>query len=77
MLRDLVVFIAQSIVDEPENVLVTEVEGERAVVFEIRVAPGDMGRIIGKRGRVIGAVRSLVQAAAMKEGKRAIVEVLE
>ena len=77
MLRDLVAFIAASIVDEPDKVLVSEVEGERAVVFEVRVAPDDMGKIIGKKGRVIHAVRSLVQAAAAKEGKRAAVEILE
>ena len=77
MLRDLVAFIAMSIVDEPDKVLVSEVEGERAVVFEVRVAPDDMGKIIGKKGRVIHAVRSLVQAAAAKEGKRAAVEILE
>ncbi|MEX0975174.1 MAG: KH domain-containing protein [Bacillota bacterium] len=77
MLRDLVTFIAQSIVDEPDRVLVNEVEGERAVVFEVRVAPEDMGKIIGKKGRVIHAVRSLVQAAAAREGKRAAVEILE
>lgn len=77
MLRDLVTFIAASIVDEPDKVLVNEVEGERALVFEVRVAPGDMGKIIGKKGRVIHAVRSLVQAAAAKDGKRATVEILE
>lgn len=77
MLRDLVTFIATSIVDEPGKVEVNEVEGERAVVFEVRVAPDDMGRIIGKKGRVIHAVRALVQAAAAKDGKRATVEILE
>jgi predicted RNA-binding protein YlqC (UPF0109 family) len=77
MLRDLVTFIAQAIVDEPDKVQVNEVEGERAVVFELRVSPEDMGKIIGRKGRVIHAVRSLVQAAAAKEGKRATVEILE
>jgi predicted RNA-binding protein YlqC (UPF0109 family) len=77
MLRDLVTFIAKSIVDEPGKVEVNEVEGERAVVFEVRVAPDDMGKIIGKKGRVIHAVRALVQAAAAKEDKRATVEILE
>lgn len=77
MLRDLVTFIAKSIVDNPEKVEVNEVEGERAVVFELRVAPEDMGKVIGKKGRVIHAVRALVQAAAAREGKRATVEILE
>jgi hypothetical protein len=77
MLIDLVSFIAKSIVDEPDEVLVNEVDGGMTVVFEVRVAPSDMGRIIGKRGRVIHAIRSLVQAAAAKQGKRATVEVME
>jgi predicted RNA-binding protein YlqC (UPF0109 family) len=77
MLRDLVIFIVQSIVDEPDKVQVSQTEGERAVVIEVRCAPEDMGKIIGKKGRVIHAVRSLTQAAAAKEGKRATVEILE
>lgn len=77
MLRDLVSFMAKSIVDEPDQVSVNEVEGDRTVMFEVKVASSDMGKIIGKRGRVIHAVRSLVQAAAAKEGKRATVEILE
>ena len=77
MLRDLVSFIVKSIVDEPDQVSVNETEDDRTVVFEVKVASSDMGKIIGKRGRVIHAVRSLVQAAAAKEGKRAAVEILE
>jgi predicted RNA-binding protein YlqC (UPF0109 family) len=77
MLKELVAFIAESIVDEPDKISVNEVQGERTIVFELRVSPNDMGKIIGKKGRVIHAIRSLVQAAAMKEGKRATVEVLE
>jgi len=77
MLKDLVTYIAKSIVDNPDQAEVNEVEGERAVVFELRVAPEDMGKVIGKKGRVIHAVRALVQAAAAKEGKRATVEILE
>lgn len=77
MLIDLVSFIAKSIVDQPDEVSVNEIDGGSTVVFEIRVASSDMGKIIGKRGRVIHAIRSLVQAAATKQGKRATVEVLE
>ncbi len=77
MLLDFVDFIIRSIVFEPENVQVTEVQGERAIVFEVKVAPDDMGKIIGKKGRVIHAIRSLVQAAALKEGKRVAVEIVE
>ncbi|HHY34495.1 MAG: KH domain-containing protein [Firmicutes bacterium] len=77
MLRDLVEFIVKSIVDNPNGVQVKEVEGERACVFEVRVATEDMGKVIGKQGRVVRAIRTLVQAAAAKEGKRAAVEILE
>ena len=77
MLRDLVEFIVKSIVDNPSGVQVKEVEGERACVFEVRVAAEDMGKVIGKQGRVVRAIRTLVQAAAAKEGKRAAVEILE
>ncbi len=70
MLRDLVLFIVKSLADDPDKVRVDEVEGERSLVFEISVSPDDMGRIIGRRGRVIAAVRSVVGAAAAKEGKR-------
>lgn len=77
MLIDLVSFIAKSIVDQPDEVSVNEIDGGSTVVFEIRVASSDMGKIIGKRGRVIHAIRSLVQAAATKQGMRATVEVLE
>ncbi len=77
MLDDLVKFIASAIVDNPDQVEVNEVQGERTVVYELRVAPEDMGKIIGKKGRVIHAVRAVVQAAAAREGKRATVEILE
>ncbi len=77
MLLDFVDFIIRSVVYEPESVQVTEVQGERATVFEVKVASQDMGKIIGKKGRVIHAVRSLVQAAALKEGKRVAVEIVE
>ncbi|HHY69867.1 MAG TPA: KH domain-containing protein [Bacillota bacterium] len=76
-MKDLVTYIAKSIVDHPDQVEVNEVEGERTVVYELRVAPEDMGKVIGKKGRVIHSVRAVVQAAAAKEGKRATVEILE
>lgn len=75
MLRELVLFIAQAIVDEPEMVEVHEEESERGINFRLQVAPRDVGRVIGRKGRVIYAFRSVVQAAALKEGKRATVTI--
>lgn len=73
---ELVKFIAQSLVDNPEMVEVKEIEGEQSVIIELRVAPEDMGKVIGKQGRIAKAIRTVVKAAATKENKRAIVEIL-
>jgi len=73
---ELVKFIAQSLVDNPEKVEVKEIEGEQSVIIELRVAPEDMGKVIGKQGRIAKAIRTVVKAAATKENKRAIVEIL-
>lgn len=77
MLKDFVEFVAKSIVDDPESVWVDETEGERSAVFALKVSSGDMGKIIGRKGRVIRAFRSLVYAAGIKEGKRATLEIVE
>jgi len=73
---ELVKFIAQSLVDNPDAVEVREVEGEQSIIIELRVAPEDMGKVIGKQGRIAKAIRTVVKAAATKENKRAIVEIL-
>lgn len=75
-LRELVEMIVRSLVDEPELVQVTQVEGERTLIFEIRVAQSDLGKVIGKQGRIANAIRTLVKAAATKEGKKVAVEIL-
>jgi predicted RNA-binding protein YlqC (UPF0109 family) len=75
--KELVEYIAKSLVDNPEEVSVTQVHGERAVVLELRVASEDMGKVIGKQGRIAKAIRTVVKAAATKEGKRAVVEILQ
>ena len=75
--RDLVEFLCKSVVDQPDEVRVTEVEGETAVIVEIRVAAADTGRVIGKQGRIIAAIRTLARAAATRQGKRVVVEVIE
>ena len=74
---ELVEYIAKSLVDNPEEVSVKEVEGSKSVVIELRVAQDDMGRIIGKQGRIAKAIRTVVKAAAIKENKRVVVEIMQ
>jgi len=74
--KDLVEFIARSLVDDPEAVSVTEIEGERSIILELRVAPDDMGKVIGKQGKIAKAIRTITKATAAKEGKRVVVEIL-
>jgi len=75
--RELVSFLAKALVDNPDQVEVREIEGEKAVIYEVRVAPDDMGKIIGKQGRIVKAMRTVVKAAAAREGKRVMVEILQ
>ena len=67
---ELVRFIAQSLVDNPEQVSVNEVQGEQSIIIELSVAPEDMGKVIGKQGRIAKAIRTIVKAAAVKEKRR-------
>ena len=76
-LREFVEFMAKSIVDNPEEVQVTEVAGEKTTVIELRVASKDLGKVIGKQGRTAKAIRSILNAAAAKMKKRAVLEILE
>ncbi len=74
---ELVKVIAQSLVDNPEMVTVSEVEGSQSIIIELKVAPDDMGKVIGKQGRIAKAIRTVVKAAATKENKRVVVEILQ
>ncbi|MCY4378861.1 MAG: KH domain-containing protein [Candidatus Dadabacteria bacterium] len=76
-LKDFVEFMAKSIVDNPEEVQVTEVAGEKTTVIELRVASEDLGKVIGKQGRTAKAIRSILSASAAKMKKRAVLEILE
>lgn len=76
-MKELLEIIARSLVDYPEKVSVTEVEGERTLVLELRVADEDMGKVIGKQGRIAKAIRTLVKASAVKEDKKVIVEIVQ
>lgn len=74
---ELIEYIAKSLVDNPEEVSVSEVEGSQSVIIELRVAQEDMGKIIGKQGRIAKAIRTVVKAAAIKNNKRVIVEIVQ
>lgn len=77
MMKELVLSIAQALVDKPEEVEVREVEGEKTTVLELKVAATDLGKVIGRQGRTAHAIRTLVNAAATKLKKRAVLEILE
>lgn len=75
-MKDVLEVLAKSLVDNPDEVSVTEIAGERETVLELRVADGDMGKVIGKQGRIAKAIRTVVKAAASRENKRAVVEII-
>ncbi|GAB6157673.1 KH domain-containing protein [Desulfotomaculum varum] len=75
-MKELVEILAKALVDQPDKVAVTMVEKERSVVIELRVAPEDMGKVIGKQGRIARAIRSVVKAAATKQRKKVVVEII-
>lgn len=74
---ELVEYIAKSLVDNPDSVTVNEIEGSQSLIIELKVAPDDMGKVIGKQGRIAKAIRTVVKAAATKENKRVIVEIIQ
>ena len=75
-MKELVEVIAKSLVDYPDEVQVTETENDKAVVLELKVAQSDMGKVIGKQGRIAKAIRTVVKAAASKEDRKVIVEIM-
>jgi predicted RNA-binding protein YlqC (UPF0109 family) len=75
--KELIKYIAQSLVDNPDKVEVTEIIGEQASVIELRVAKEDMGKVIGKQGRTAQSIRIILSAASAKTHKRAVLEILE
>ena len=76
-MKELVEVIAKSLVEHPDEVVVTETENEKTILVELRVAPSDMGKGIGKQGRIAKAIRSVVKAASSKEEKKVVVEILQ
>jgi len=75
-MKELVEFIAKSLVDDPSQVYVSEIVGESSVILELRVGPEDMGRVIGKGGRTVNAMRTLTRVLAAKQGKRVTLEIV-
>ena len=76
-MRDVIEVCARALVDNPDAVNVTVVEGEKSVIYQLKVAPEDLGKVIGKQGRIAQALRTIVRAAGVKQGKRAMVEILD
>ena len=76
-MKELIEQMAKALVDNPDKVSIKEIAGERTVIYELRVGEGDLGKIIGKEGRTAKAMRAIISAAAMKQGKRASLEILE
>ena len=76
-MKEFIEYLIKHLVDKPEEVQINIVTGERTVIFELRVADGDMGKVIGRRGQTAGSLRTLLAAAAAKQGKRFVLEILE
>ncbi len=76
-MKDLIEYIVKALVDKPEEVVVTEIEGEQTYVIELKVAKEDIGKVIGKQGRTAQAIRTILNAASMKIKKRSILEIIE
>ncbi len=75
--KELVEFIAKTLVDDPAGVIVNVIEGEKSTILELKVADGDIGKVIGKHGRIAKAVRTLLSAASTRTGKRVVLEILD
>jgi predicted RNA-binding protein YlqC (UPF0109 family) len=76
-MKEFLEIMVKHLVDKPHEVVVNEIDGERTVVYELRVGQGDMGKVIGKHGKTAKSIRTLLAAAAAKGGKRAVLEILE
>jgi predicted RNA-binding protein YlqC (UPF0109 family) len=77
MEKDLVEYIAKSLVDSPDDVVVNQIDGEKSTILELKVSDLDLGKVIGKHGRIAKAVRTILTASANKSGKRLVLEILD
>jgi predicted RNA-binding protein YlqC (UPF0109 family) len=76
-MREMLEYVVRALVDHPDDVRITEVEGERTVIYELRCHPEDVGKVIGKNGKTVGAIRTLLSTAAARKNRRAMLEVVE
>ena len=76
-MKELLTYIVQNLVEHPDEVSVTEREADGETVFEVRVADGDMGKVIGRQGRIVKEIRILMKAVAQRQGKKVSVEILD
>lgn len=76
-MKEFIEMIVRALVDNPDDVRLTEVQGAKTAVYELRVGPGDLGKVIGKKGQTAKAIRTLIAAISAKKGKRAVLEILE
>jgi len=74
--KSMIEYLVKELVDEPDNVVINELPGEEATTYEVRVAPGDLGKVIGKQGRIANALRTVAKAVAMKDKKKVYVEII-
>ena len=77
MEKELVEFVAKSLVDKPEAVEITQIDGEKSIILELRVDPDDVGKVIGKHGRIARSLRTILAASTSRSGKRVVLEILD
>ncbi len=76
-MKELIEYVVKTLIDHPEDLRITEIEGERTIVFELRCHPEDVGKVIGKSGKTVGAIRTLLSTVAARQNRRAMLEVVE
>ncbi|MBP7205695.1 MAG: KH domain-containing protein [Candidatus Cloacimonetes bacterium] len=76
-MKELIEFMVKALVDDPSEVNITEIQGDKITLYELRVSKTDIGKVIGKRGRTAGAIRTIINAVSTKQGKRAELEIIE
>lgn len=77
MMKELLESIARALVDYPDEVLVNEIQNEKSIILELKVSKDDMGKVIGKQGRIAKAIRTVVKAAAVKDNRRVVVDIIQ
>jgi predicted RNA-binding protein YlqC (UPF0109 family) len=77
MEKELIEYVVKSLVDDPSGVEINTVEGEKSTILELKVAEGDVGKVIGKHGRIARALRTILSAAATRDGKRVVLEIID